>query len=246
MNDSQKPNIVALLTGRGGSSLPNKNILSVAGKPLLYYPAEAGLESTWISGYYVSSDDEKILLTAEKLGYNPIKRPEELGLDTAQHIDSIRHGLDVIRGQTGMDPDIVVVLLANTVVIKTEWIDACIQMLLDDDSVTCAAPVYEESNHHPIRAKKINKEGFLETFFDFADMSLSTNRQDLDPSYFFCHNFWVLRPKNIDNPRGQAPWTFMGDRIKPYVIDDSYLDVHTMEDVKRSEEWLMSHTKGQV
>ena len=60
--------IVALLTGRGNNTLKDKNVLPVLGKPLLYYPAMAAKTCSLITDFYVSSDDEKILAEAEKLG----------------------------------------------------------------------------------------------------------------------------------------------------------------------------------
>ena len=67
--------IVALLTGRGRSSLKDKNILPICGNPLLYYPAMAAKKSKHITAFYISSDDDKILNIASDLGYTKIRRP---------------------------------------------------------------------------------------------------------------------------------------------------------------------------
>ena len=50
-----------------------------------------------------------------------IVRPVELASPSAQHIDCIMHALNVIE-ENDENPDILVVLLANNVTIKTEWI----------------------------------------------------------------------------------------------------------------------------
>ena len=60
--------ISALLTGRGNNSLQDKNILDVLGHAVLYYPAHAARQSRYITEWYCSSDDEKILREAEKEG----------------------------------------------------------------------------------------------------------------------------------------------------------------------------------
>jgi CMP-N,N'-diacetyllegionaminic acid synthase len=238
---STKPRIAALLTGRGGSSLKDKNVLKILGKPLLYYPAKAALDSKLIDDYYVSSDDEKILNTAEKLGYTPVRRPKSISGSKAQHIDAIIHGLKVMK-EDGKMPDIIVVMLANTVVVKREWIDKCINDLLKDKSITSSSPVYSDSDHHPFRAKRIDKNGLLQPFFNFKGKKVSTNRQDLDPSYYFCHNFWVLRASNFNKVGGQAPWTFMGNKLKPYDIKGHYIDVHDVEDIEKSKDWLKENS----
>ena len=111
--------ITALLTGRGNNTMHDKNIRDILGKPVLYYPAHACAKSSLITNLYCSSDDEKILVAAEKEGYKKIKRPAELALPTSQHIDCIKHALTIIEKDSGL-PDILVVVLANNVTIKTK------------------------------------------------------------------------------------------------------------------------------
>lgn len=231
-------NIAALLTGRGNNTFEDKNIQPVLGRPLLHYPALAAKKSAQISSFYVSSDCVKILDAAAQVGYSKIERPDELSQPNSQHIDAITHALGHITTEKGEKPDILVVMLANSVTIKTEWIDRCISFLYEDNSLSAAAPVYREMDHHPYRAKKLSDEGLCEPFFEFGDRKISTNRQDLEPCYFFSHNFWVLRVKSFESGQGQQPWYFMGNRVKPLIIDEAF-DVHEKSDLAKSEEWLL-------
>jgi len=234
--------VVALLTGRGGSTLKDKNILQVCGHPLLYYPANAARMSTCIADFYVSSDDDKILNAAHGLGYKKIKRPPEFSRPDSQHIDVLTHAIQVMQSE-GVTPDIMVVLLANAVTIKTSWINECVQILLAHSDASSIVPVILDLDNHPFRAKMIGKEGWLEPFFDFKGLSISTNRQDLVPSYFIVHNFWVLRVSCIlDSKKGQPPWAFMGNKIMPYIVDEA-IDVHDMQDIKRAENWVKNSYK---
>ena len=230
--------VIALLTARGNNTMKDKNIRSVLGKPLLYYPAMAAKNSNYISDFYVSSDDDKILNTANKFGYKKIKRPDELALPNAQHVDAITHALSYINNNDNIVPDILVVLLGNSATVKTKWIDDCINEIINNKNLSAVVPVMEDSDHHPFRAKKI-KDGLLDTFFDFTGQKISTNRQDLEPSYYICHNFWVLNLKKslYSTEDGQAPWTFMGNKVKPYIVDESF-DVHDEFDLIRTENWL--------
>ena len=229
--------VAALLTGRGNNSLKDKNILDILGKPVLYYPANAGIKAKSINTYYCSSDDNKILDAAENIGYTRIKRPRELALPTAQHVDCIMHGLEVIRGLEGM-PDILVVILANNVTIKSEWIDDCVDMMKKDMSISSVIPVYEDNDHHPLRAKSLNGNGMLEMYEKGVSGNISTNRQDLPTCYFPAHNIWVLNVKELlIDAEGQKPWCFMGNKIKPYVIDES-IDIHHEIDLYIEKEWI--------
>jgi hypothetical protein len=101
-------------------------------------------------------------------------------------------------------------------------------------------PVYEENDNHPFRAKQMNSKGFLEPYFDFRS-KVSTNRQDLPKNYFLCHNFWVLNVnRSIYAEGGQPPWTFMGEKIKPFIVENTF-DVHTKQDIELTKEWLESN-----
>ena len=231
---------VALLTGRGNNTLKDKNIREVCGRPLLAYPAEAARQSNLIDDFFVSSDDEKILSIAQDFGFKRIKRPASLGRSDSKHVDVIRHALGVIK-EKGVEPDILVVLLANTVCVKTEWIDECLREIVKHPTISAVVPVVLDVDHHPYRAKKNDDNGFLEPFFDFGDRKISSNREEIGDCFFLCHNFWVLNvKKSVYANDGQFPWKFMGSRVKPYELDWS-IDVHTKEDLIRSENWVKAN-----
>ena len=230
--------IAALLTGRGNNTLKDKNVLPVLGKPLLYYPAMDAKTCNLITDFYVSSDDEKILKAASDCGYKKIVRPVELAAPTSQHVDAIRHALGVMK-QDGVEPDILVVLLANSGIVKTEWIEESITQLLKDEALSASVPVLLEMDNHPYRSKRLREDGCLDTWFDFRGKNISTNRQDLPMNFVLCHNFWTLNLKNslYSSTEGQQPWTFMGSNIKPIVVKESF-DVHDEDDIRRTEKWL--------
>lgn len=231
--------IVALLTGRGNNTLKDKNVLPVLGKPLLYYPAMAAKRCGLITDFYVSSDDDKILDAAAACGYKKIRRPEELALPTSQHVDAILHALQVMADD-GVKPDILVVLLANSGIVKTKWIEESINNLLSNPQLSASCPVLLEMDNHPYRSKRLREDGCLDTWFDFKGKNISTNRQDLPMNFVLCHNFWTLNLNNsiYSDEEGQQPWTFMGNYIKPIVVQESF-DVHDEEDIVRTEKWLI-------
>lgn len=230
--------VTALLTGRGNNTLKDKNILDILGNPVLYYPANAARKAKLVGKLFCSSDDEKILCEAEKLGHSPIKRPAELALPTSQHVDCIFHALGVM-GKMDELPDILVVTLANNVTITSNWIDDCVKMMMDDMSISAVVPVYQDNDHHPLRAKTVGENGRLEMYEKGITGKVSTNRQDLPACYFLSHNFWVLNVKKLleSNGEGQQPWGFMGNNIAYYEISES-IDIHKPIDLLIAKEWI--------
>jgi CMP-N,N'-diacetyllegionaminic acid synthase len=235
--------VTALLTGRGNNTLRDKNVLPIFGKPLLFYTANAAKNAVGITKHYVSSDCPKILAAAESCGYEKIIRPDELALPTAQHKDAITHALIEMNAR-GHQPDLLVVLLANSPTVLPTWIDSCIDLLIRDPEATAAVPVSIDMDHHPYRAKRIDENGTLRPFFDFSGKPISSNRQDLPKSVFLCHNFWVIRVSALSEPQGDPPWGFMGKKVLPFLVEESF-DIHDMEDVRRAERWLIYHGLNQ-
>jgi len=226
--------IAALMIGRGGSSLKDKNILPVHGIPLLHWAANGAVQSKYIGRYYISSNDDKILNSAQTAGYKKIIRPDELCTNTAQSTDAVTHALDFIEADGPVE--IVVVQHANVGTITPQIIDDCIDILREDPTLSAVVPSHEFNEYHPYRGKGLAKNGTLVPFVESAG-DVSANRQDLPTCLYFDHSIWVLRASTIRTPGGQPPWPCMGQAIKPY-ITSGCLDVHSMEDIAHTEKWI--------
>jgi len=233
-----RPRVVALLTGRGGSAFAGKNVVPVCGRPLLCWAADAARRSARISDFYASSDDEAILAAAAASGYEPILRPKSLARADSRHEDVLVHALSELA-KRDVRPDILIVLMANSVTVRTEWIDEAVRLLIADARVSAVCPVRMDQDHHPLRARRLDADGFLRAAVDPGTAEVSSNRQELYPCYFYCHNFWALNLKEAlrSDRRGDPPWPFMGRRIVPMVVSDCF-DVHDPCDLVRCERWL--------
>ena len=99
---------LCIIPARGGSKrLPHKNILPVAGKPLLAYSVEHAVRSTLVDKTVVSTDDEAIASVAKEYGAEVIERPLELASDTATSESALLHTLDLVEAQ-GFRADLIV------------------------------------------------------------------------------------------------------------------------------------------
>ncbi|MEA3494752.1 MAG: acylneuraminate cytidylyltransferase family protein, partial [Bacteroidota bacterium] len=92
----KKEKILAIIPARGGSKgLKDKNIINLAGKPLIAWTIEVAQNSKYIDEIFVSTDSEKIQKTVENFGLRiPFLRPEHLSTDNSKSIDVIFHVLD--------------------------------------------------------------------------------------------------------------------------------------------------------
>src|SRR4249919_39335 len=92
-------NILALIPARGGSkSIPRKNLLPIAGKPLIAYSIEHALMSQHVTRTVVSTDDPEIASVARACGAEvPFMRPAEFAQDLSTDLEVFRHALTWLR-----------------------------------------------------------------------------------------------------------------------------------------------------
>jgi CMP-N-acetylneuraminic acid synthetase len=218
--------IAAIITGKGSSSLKNKNMLKINNRPVLFYPCVEAKKVKEINKFYASSEDKKILGLCYKYGYKKILRPKFLAMANTRHSQVLKHALNFMT-KDKFKPEIIVVLLANAPIIKAKWIIDCIKIIINNKKVTAAVPVVLNNDHNPYRAKKI-KNGYLRNFVK-TKKKISSNRQQLNKSFFLCHNFWVIRTSAIIREKGEGPWNFMGKFVRPYLVKNS-IDIHNMQD----------------
>lgn len=85
---------LCLIPARGGSKrLPRKNVLPLAGKPLLSYTIAAARESGCFDEIVVSSDDDEILALASQASVTADRRPSELAGDKVRFVEVLEEFL---------------------------------------------------------------------------------------------------------------------------------------------------------
>ena len=102
--------VVGFIFARGGSKgLPEKNILPIAGKPLIAWSIECALKVSRIERLIVSTDSPKIAKIARDYGAEvPFLRPSWLATDESSEWDSWKHALNYLKESTGTLPNVMV------------------------------------------------------------------------------------------------------------------------------------------
>ncbi len=172
--------ILAIIPARGGSKrLPGKNILDLAGKPLIAWTIEAALESNYIDRVIVSTDDEEIAVISKKYGADlPFIRPDILATDKATSVDVVLHTIEKIEG-FGEKYDYIILLQPTSPLRCAKNIDESIELLQAKkcDSVISVC----KSEHNPLWCNLIPEDGNLTNFLD--DNILNKRSQDLEQYY---------------------------------------------------------------
>ena len=230
---------IAIMIGRGGSSMKNKNLAQVLGHPILHWGANAARQSKHVTDFYISSDSTDILNAGAMAGYIPILRSPKLATSTALGADVIRSVLNSLTGKVDFESDIVIVQHANCATVTTDLIDLCVSELKKDENVSAVIPAHSDQDHHPFRAKRLLPSGMIESFFPEMKEA-SSNRQQLPPVVFFDHSIWVVRAKHFFERDGEPPWKEMGPSVKVVLTQGSF-DIHEEKDIAVTERWLIEN-----
>ena len=120
--------IVALICARGGSKgLPGKNILPLAGRPLMTWAIDHARAVRRISRVIVSTDSEDIAAVARDAGAEvPFMRPADLARDDSSEWLVWRHALSYLRDSTGEFPDALIVLPVTAPLRAVTDLDRCL------------------------------------------------------------------------------------------------------------------------
>jgi len=152
---SEKKNILAVITARGGSKgIPRKNIKKLGGKPLIIYTIDSVKKSTLITDVIVSTDDEEIASVCREHGVEvPFVRPKELAQDDTPHLPVMQHAIDFMEKKNNMTYDIAVIFQPTSPFRTVDDIDGTIKKLIDTNADS-AVSLCEWNEAHPIKAKK--------------------------------------------------------------------------------------------
>ena len=180
MSDTASPRFLGLIPARGGSKrVPRKNLVTLAGKPLLAWTIDAALAAHRLGRLVLSTDDEEIAALGRRCGADlPFTRPPQLATDTATAHDVILHAVKTLA-ERGEQYDYVVVLQPTSPLRSHQDIDDAIALLLDKgaDAVVSVC----ETDHPPEWSNTLPDDLSMQDFI--RPGMRNTRSQDLPTSY---------------------------------------------------------------
>lgn len=232
--------ILALIPARGGSKgIPRKNVMLLAGKPLIAYSIMQAQASKWINRVIVSTDDPEIAEVSRKWGAElPFVRPPEHAQDLSPDIDVFRHVLDWLAKNESYTPDMVVHLRPTGPVRRVSVIDQAVEMLVSHPEADAVRSV-SLALQTPYKMWRIGDDGFMQPLqrLDGIPDCQSLPRQRLPQVHWQNGYVDVLRPRSVLEKNSM--W---GDRVLPLVVDEQLLELDYPEDIPAVEAALR---KGQ-
>lgn len=227
--------ILGLIPARGGSkSVPRKNIVPLAGRPLIAYTCEAARASKRITRIVLSTDDPEIAAVGREWGVGaPFLRPTELAQDDTPMIDVVRHALLWLKREQGYEPDLVVLLQPTSPLRKAEHIDEAIGLLLASDVDSVVSVVEVPHQYNPLSVLKI-ESGQLVPYLPGEGFRV-LRRQD-KPKVYARNGPAVLVTRRMVLERTVSLY---GDKVLPYIMGwPESLDIDTSYDFLLAECFL--------
>lgn len=218
---------LALIPARGGSKgLPGKNIIALAGKPLIAHTIDAAIGSELFQRVLVSTDDDAIASVSRAAGAEVLMRPGELALDHSSNLDVIEHALaeyGLVAGQF--------CLLQPTSPLRNARHIREAAALLANTGVTSVISACEPE-HHPLKSLIRQSDGSYAAVRQLDD--LVSSRQSLpqaiapNGAIYFC-----------DIARFRAgEGLFYPDTAFYLMVTRDSVDIDNHEDLKRAAEHL--------
>jgi CMP-N,N'-diacetyllegionaminic acid synthase len=125
----------AFVPARGGSkSIPYKNLVMLAGRPLLDYGVRAAQASSRCARIVGSTEDERIGKRFIELGVECDGRPHELAHDDAPVADVAREWLNRVRAAGEALPDIVLLVQPTSPFLRPQDVTRLLDALASDSA----------------------------------------------------------------------------------------------------------------
>jgi len=233
---NKKLNVMGIIGIRSGSKgVENKNIRSLAGKPLVGWIIEKALKSRHINRLVVSTDSEEYKNIAESFGAEvPYLRPLELSVDSSPEFDYVEHMLNYLKDNDNYHPDIVVRMMATVPLQTVEDIDSCIEIIINDAAIDSCV-VIAEARQHPLKALKIvdgedNKKKLVTYFSESGREVTPIARQNYEKAYYRSNIIACRTPVIYDTG------SLTGDNVSYHIIDQKRaLDIDNIIDFEIAE-----------
>jgi len=221
---------IAIIPARGGSTrLPRKNIIHVAGRPVLDYTVQAAIKSGLFDHIIVSTEDNEIAECAKASGAEFWGRSEELASDTATMDDVMRDVLEQFNKKYSAYPKTFCCLLATSALRSSEDIKNTFSLLKPGDCDFVMT--YKEYESNPHEALKLGENGELKPMWPDIMFRKRWERPHLVKDAGSV--YWLDTKSFLEQD------TFFGNNLKGYLIPaERAIDLDVPNDLELMEYFM--------
>ena len=230
---------ISLIPARGGSkAIPRKNVIPLAGKPLIAHSIEYSLNCSQVHRTIVSTDDPEIAKISRKCGAEvPFDRPSELAQDDTPDFPVFLHALNWLRENENFFPDFIVQLRPTTPIRPPGMIEKALKLLKNDKHADCVRSVRKTPCSPYKMCEKENE--YLRPFIKTKDKeSYNLPRQKLPEILFHDGLLDIIRSSTILEKK-----SITGDKILPIPTAASFwvVDIDNPVDLVMAETFLKNY-----
>lgn len=232
--------VLGIIPARAGSKgIPNKNLKSLATRPLLAYTIESAMLSGVIDRLILSTDSPEIARLGDSLGVEvPFLRPSDLAQDDTPMLPVIKHAISSLE-KTQWYPKIIVLLQPTAPLRTPEHIKKAIYLLKTKNCQSVVSVVPVPNHYSPLYVMKIKNDRLI----NFLDEGKSIiRRQDVTPAYSRDGTVYVVRRDLIMNEN-----TIYGENCYPLILSrKESINLDNWEDWEKAETLLSQKKDNNV
>ena len=215
----------AFIFARGGSKgLPDKNIMELAGKPLIAYSISVAYSIPEIEKVFVSTDDDNIARIARTFNAEVIKRPVELAQDNSAEWLAWKHAINYVNLLYGKFDRFISLPATAPLRIKSDVVK-CLDAL--EENVDVVITIQKSSRSPWFNMVKTEPDGSISLLLE----SNFVRRQDAPLTYDLTTVAYVAAPEFI--LQNNRIWD---GQVRGVIIpEERAIDIDNQYDFKQAE-----------
>jgi CMP-N-acetylneuraminic acid synthetase len=227
--------VLALIPARGGSKgIRRKNLLPLAGKPLILHTLGQAKGAKSISRSVVSTEDSEIAQVARQAGVEVLQRPDRLAEDDTPMMPVILHALEMLEASQDYKPEITLLLQPTAPLRRSEHIDEALHLLSESGASSVVSVSEVPGHYHPAWQLKIGEGGELALWSGEAFRHLATRRQELSATYTRNGAIYALKTERLIAERTLYARPCMAYRMP----QSASVNIDAPVDIGLAEWWL--------
>ncbi|RUR59213.1 acylneuraminate cytidylyltransferase family protein [Aeromonas veronii] len=225
-----KNTYTAIITARGGSKgLPRKNVLDLAGKPMIAHTITAAQDSGCFEDVVVTTDCPEIKAVSQNWNAVVINRPPELATDNASSVDVLHHAISVLKNK-GKITSHVVLLQPTSPLRNLNHIKEAIAKFESSDAESLVSVT--EVNH-PIQKFFFDNDGVLAPVFSWDVLTMP--RQSLKPALWVNGAIYIVSCEKFIKSKN-----LFALPVASYLMIPTFsLDIDSAEDFEHAKNILL-------